>query len=117
MKNKKTEVRVCGCNKYCYSSEASAQRALDKYSDLLRIYKCPEDNTYWHTTSQKQKNKEDIKKIKKENIRLKRIIRHKENIIQAKSLSLNTRKQEALKLNKFLKKYKIINWLYKRFKI
>lgn len=39
-----------GTGKFCYSSEASATRALNKYSNIKRTYKCDSCNK-WHTTS------------------------------------------------------------------
>ena len=49
MKNNKTEY----CNetkKYCYSSEAKATRALNKYDEIKRVYLCSSCGT-WHSTS------------------------------------------------------------------
>jgi hypothetical protein len=36
--------------KYCYSSEAKATRALNRYDEIERIYLCSSCNN-WHTTS------------------------------------------------------------------
>lgn len=49
MRNSKIEYcKVTG--KYCYSSEAKATRAMNKYKDIRRIYFCEHCNNF-HTTS------------------------------------------------------------------
>lgn len=49
MRNEKVE--YCeNTGKYCYSSEAKATRALNRYEEIQRVYLCPECEK-WHTTS------------------------------------------------------------------
>lgn len=40
----------CSSGKHVYTSEASAYRALNKYSEIKRVYNC-DICGYWHTTS------------------------------------------------------------------
>lgn len=52
----KNDERLCITGKHIYESEAAATRALNKYSDIKRIYKCPQCTTLegqfgWHTSS------------------------------------------------------------------
>lgn len=47
----RSDTKYCETTKkYCYSSEAKAQRAKNRYEDIKRVYLCP-DCGYWHTTS------------------------------------------------------------------
>jgi len=51
-------------NKYIYSSEAKANRALNRYSDIKRVYMCESCETEegfngWHTTSLEEEDMED----------------------------------------------------------
>jgi len=44
------EVKHCkDTGKFCYSSEAKAIRALNRYDDIRRVYYCDSCNS-WHTT-------------------------------------------------------------------
>lgn len=47
---------ICLCGKHCYPSEAAANRAKQKYEDILRVYPCYDlGQEYWHTTSEEYK--------------------------------------------------------------
>jgi transcriptional regulator NrdR family protein len=46
-----SEIKYCkGNGKFCYSSEAKAMRAMNKYDDIKRYYFCKSCDS-WHTTS------------------------------------------------------------------
>lgn len=47
----KSKIQYCNkTNKFCYSSEAKAVKAINKYDDIKRVYYC-EDCDNWHSTS------------------------------------------------------------------
>ena len=49
------DVKYCKVTKkYCYSSEAKATRAMNRYDDIKRVYLCEHCNS-WHTTSMSYK--------------------------------------------------------------
>ena len=44
------DIKYCGkTKKYCYTSEAKAQRSLNAYEQIKRVYHCDHCD-YWHTT-------------------------------------------------------------------
>ena len=48
---KQRKLKYCPTTKkFCYSSEAKAQRALNRYDEIQRIYHCS-DCDGWHSTS------------------------------------------------------------------
>lgn len=48
---RKQDINYCEkTDKYCYSSEAKAQKAVFKYDDIKRCYYCYVCDS-WHTTS------------------------------------------------------------------
>lgn len=52
----RNNIEVCKCGKHCYPSEAAANRAKIKYSDIKRIYPCYElGKEVWHTTAENYK--------------------------------------------------------------
>ncbi len=51
MRNRNSKIRYCKkTKKYCYSSEAKATRAMNRYKDIKRVYFCKSCNSF-HTTS------------------------------------------------------------------
>ena len=56
-------IEYCGVTKkYCYSSEAKANRAVNKYDDIKRAYFC-HDCCKWHTTSREVSTEDECEKI------------------------------------------------------
>lgn len=50
MKKDYYNIEQCKSGKYVYTSEASATRAMNRYSDIKRVYRCDICNN-WHLTS------------------------------------------------------------------
>ncbi len=39
------------CDKLRYTSRAEARKAANRQSKRMRVYSCPVNDTFWHTTS------------------------------------------------------------------
>jgi hypothetical protein len=100
----KNIIRKCkSTGKVVYPSESSATRALNKYSDIQRIYPCehcetPDGNRGWHTTHLSEfemeeagleYHKRDLKPIGKKKVRkeLNKLLKNEERRL------LETKKQ------------------------
>lgn len=77
----KTKVKHCPKNnKVCFPSESSAQRRVNKYEDIKRVYLC--ECGSWHLTSSdrpKRKSKVKLSEINKRIKGLKKRISKNEN--------------------------------------
>lgn len=105
----KTEVRICPTNKYCYASEAAAQRALNEYPDLTRYYECDKCG-YYHCTSSKRHN------LKEEVVKKRSLVKHLNHIIFQKTQSLEKRKKDKQVIDLFFKKNKLIKMYFNYWK-
>lgn len=97
----KQEIEYCGVTeKYCYSSEAKATRAINRYEEIVRCYFC----TYcfsWHTTSREDINAQDeqVEQVSIDDVssRLKQL---RKKIEKSKNKRLNRRGYTSGKSNK-----------------